>query len=414
MKSKNIFPESFVSVNDINYFRLKNGQIAVEETNNVIIASSKDDSVTLMTFDCEQNQVNFWKVNNEIHALASSSYIVLPEDTTLICCYSTKNYPDGYYIKYMASKRCGVFYVSDTEVSNLISYKEGYEEITFEDNIFYADAIKEKNSYHVIDESGKLIGSFTSKCKKLKGYNLFYDDKSVIINSIKIDVPGGISSVQIIKETAEYRVPISNLRKIIKVTNNKGVFYYTDKLDYLLGPVHDVKVYSAMDSRQKLMSKHEIFLHHPYPCIIAADGFVYVYEYGRLNTLINQLDVDKYCIFYVENCDDKYVFEIVGFKNDIPIYVLEYDKKNGKVLNSGHVEYIERGHKNEEKGYYSHICKKGDVFYVINSKSEFGVFSVRGKNLSKKIIYENGKVYLFEKDEMNIEIFEVDGYMRWI
>ena len=406
MKNKKIFVESFVSINGINYFRLENGQIAVEEISNIVISSSKDDDIILMTFDCGQNQVNFWKVNNEIHALASSSYIILPEDTTFIDCYLSENYPDGYYIKYITSEGCGIIYVSDTEVSNVISHKEGYEQITFEDNIFYADFIKEKNSYHVIDESGKILGSFTSKCKKLKGYKLFYNDKSIITGSTKVDVPGGISSIQIIKETTRDRVDVSELRKIIKVINSKGIFYYTDKLDYLLGPVQDVKVYAAAQD-SSFISKHEIYFYYLVPCFIAADGSVYLYKNDKLTTLINELDVDEYYIFLASNCEDKYVYQIIGFKSNIPIYVLEYDDEGDKVLNSGPVEYIGKGHKTEKDGY-QHICKKDDVFYVLNSKDESYVFSVRGKILSKKI-YHGNKVYILEKDEMNIKIYDVVG-----
>ena len=407
MKEKKFFPESFVNINDINYFRLKDGQIAVEEISNVIISSSKDDDIELITLDCGQKQVNFWKVNNEIHALASSSFITLPEDTTFIECYSSKIYHDGHYVKYMSSEGCGILYVSDTEVSNVISHEEGYEQITFEDNIFYADSLKDKNSYQVIEESGRVLGSFTSKCQKVKGYKLFYDDNSILTNSKKVDVPGGVSSVQIIKEIANSScVEIPNPRKIVKVINNQGIFYYTDKLDYLLGPVQDVKVYATKDSREP-MSKHEIYLYYFDPCIIAADGSVYVYKDGRLNTLINELDVDKYCIYSLRNYDDTYVHEIVGFKKNIPIYVLEYCRENDKVLNSGPVEYIGKGHKLKNNAC-THICKKDDIFYVINSKDESHVFSVRGKNLSKKM-YGHSKVYLLEKDEISIQILEMTG-----
>ena len=85
--SKKIVPESFVFINGIPYFRLKDGSIAVEKVTKVIINSSLDDNVELITLDCGSKEVNFWKIANKIYALASSSCLTIDKDTTFIDCY---------------------------------------------------------------------------------------------------------------------------------------------------------------------------------------------------------------------------------------------------------------------------------------------------------------------------------------
>lgn len=199
-KIKQFLPQNFEIVNGINYFRLEDGRVAVERTSNVTIDSSKEDIVELIMLEYDSMTVRLWKTNGKLYALASSSCVTIPEDTTFVDCYSSTNYPEGQYVKYISSGRCGIIYVSETEVSQVISYENGYTDICFENNLFYAESKEGDNKYHVIGESGKLLGAFPSKCRKLDGYMLFYDDNSIFINSSKFDIPGGVSSVEVIKQ----------------------------------------------------------------------------------------------------------------------------------------------------------------------------------------------------------------------
>ena len=137
MKTKEILPSCFISINGIVYFRLDNGNIAVEKIEKVVIDTKIEDTVKLITIDTDSSEkVNFWKINDKIYALASNAEgITLPKDTTFVDCYSSNNYPEGHYVKYKSSGSCGVIYVSETEVSNVISYENGYIEICFENDV---------------------------------------------------------------------------------------------------------------------------------------------------------------------------------------------------------------------------------------------------------------------------------------
>ena len=428
-KIKQILPQNFEIVNGINYFRLEDGQIAVERTSNVTINSSKEDIVELITLEFDSKTVRFWKTNGKLYALASSSCVTIPEDTTFVDCYSSTNYPEGQYIKYMSYGRCGIIYVSETEVSYVISYENSYTEICFENNLFYADSKEGDNKYHVIGESGTLLGAFPSKCRKLDGYMLFYDENSIFIDSSKFDIPGGVSSVEVI-----------NHDKItfVKVTNCNGIYYYTKGIEYLFGPIqkdeiHDIDhnscfVYEVVNKRvlqvfyikttedayvcKNLSSKKgiecHIFSNESNGKFFVADKVLYLLRGNEFISLINGVDANKYVITAQKiKFGGFWRYTIVGYQENIPVYLAYYESKYKKeVYDEGTLERIADGYKTQN-GQYSHICRKGNYIVVIAPDGKVEL-SVEGENCTKKE-YRGIPIYLVDKGKNKIELYRTAG-----
>lgn len=428
-KIKQILPQNFEIVNGINYFRLEDGRVAVERTSNVTINSSKEDIVELITLEYNSKTVRLWKTNCKLYALASSSCVTIPEDTTFVDCYSSTNYPEGQYVKYMSPGRCGIIYVSETEVSHVISYENGYTEICFENNLFYADYKEGDNKYHVIGESGKLLGAFPSKCRKLDGYMLFYDDSSIFIDSSKFDIPGGVSSVEVIKQ---------DKITFVKVVNSKGIYYYTKGIEYLFGPIqkdemHGIDhescfVYEVVNKKvvqvfyikttedtyvcKNLSSKKGIECHvfssESNGKFFVADKALYALRDKDFIILINGVDADKYVITAQKNnWSRSWRHTIVGYQENIPVYLAHYESSYKKeVYDKGKLERIADGYKTRD-GKFSHICRKGNYIVVIDPDGKV-VLSVEGENCYKKE-YRNGPIYVVEKGKNNIALYRTDG-----
>ena len=432
--SKEIFPESFVSINDITYFRLKEGQIAVENASKVTINSTKDDVVELITL----GKVNFWKVNDKIYALASSSCVTLPEDTEFVDTYHcSRNYPEGRYVKYLSSKGCGILYVSETEVSQVISYESGYTDICFEVGLFYADSKEGENKYHILDEGGKILWAFPTKRTKLKGYNLFYDDKSIFAYSSKFDIPGGISSVRVIKIGDLAEPYIKALRKayrqqneessnlLIRIKNSKGVWYYTAAIEFLIGPLKSDKivylttnscfVYESVNKKVMRVFYIGVTASREYKCyslssktgidcylnprcnIFVVDNTLYAQKKsGEFIQLINKPNADNYNVY---DGDRKIV--IIGYHDNYPVYLGYYC--NGNEIKEEYIlERIAEGYNK------AHICKSGDNIIGIDSNKEI-LFFAKGKNCYKKKMEGHG-IYVVEDSEDEIRLYYKNGW----
>lgn len=426
--SKKLLPESFIIINGITYFRLEDGKIAVEKPSKVTIDVSKDDVVELITLDCNSKKVSFWKVNDKIYALASSSCVIISKDITFVDCYSSKNYPEGQYVKYMASGRCGIIYVSETEVSNVISYENGYTDIHFENNLFYADSKEGNNKYHVIGESGKLLGSFPSKCRKLDGYMLFYDANSIFMDSSKIDIPGGISSVEVIKQEEI---------TFIKVINSDGIYYYTKGMEYLFGPIKkdeihgidhkscfvyevikknvvqvfyikinkDAYVCKTLSSKNKI--DYSIFGGEFKVNFFVADKVLYMLKGDEFIPLTSGVNVDKYTLYSEKNgFGTIWRICIVGYQKNIPVYLAYYSPDDKKVFYEGTLERIGDGY-SDWTHKFSHICRNGNEIVVIDPDGKV-ILSAKGENCYKKR-YQNSLVYVVEIDKNRIELYRYDG-----
>lgn len=228
---KNFQTNQFVIINGIPFFRKEDGKISVEKVKNTTINCSKEDKVELILVEDKAKILGIWKCKNEIYALTSASHLTIPEDAIFDDYYYSPNYLEGLYLKYISSLGCGVIYVSETSLCNIISYNKGYTEICYENQLFYAKR-HDCDKYDIISESCKVMGTFSSKCKKVQGYNLFYDKNRIYIEDFEVEIPNGILSVEIIKYE-EFQ--------FVKVVNKKGIYYYNKQMEYLFGPVQSVK-----------------------------------------------------------------------------------------------------------------------------------------------------------------------------
>ena len=222
MNTKKFFPKSFEMLDGVLYFRLEDGKISAERIGNVVIKSSIKDEVELVTFEKDSEKVSgFWKINNSVFALAASSSVVLPNDTIFVDCYFSNN---RQYVKYVSNGMCGIISVNDTEIKHIVTFQSRYVEITFENGFFYASYINGNCKYHILDEAGNLIKAFSTKCRKVDNEMLFYHESKIFIKSSEFEIPNGIESVKMI-----YKGEMA----FIKITNKKGIYYYTKNMLYL-------------------------------------------------------------------------------------------------------------------------------------------------------------------------------------
>lgn len=436
MKIKEILPSYFVTINGIVYFRLDNGKIAVERIDKVVIDAKIEDTVELITMDTDSSEkVNFWKINDNVYALASNAYdITLPKDTTFVDCYSSNNYPEGHYVKYKSSDSCGIIYVSETEVSNVISYENGYSEICFQNDVFYADAKNGENKFHVIGESGKLLGTFPSKCKRYGDYLLFYNENKIFIDSDEFEIPDGISSVEVINSEDSFT--------FIKVTNRKGVYLYNDRVEYLFGPVdcNELRVekisicscfiYALKKSKcinvsyvkfdetpvcKSISCKKGFKFYHDYGVnFFISDTTCYVFSNNKLDffplNIGENMKADTYKIHTSGTNKNNIFFTIVAFNNNEPIYYMEYTPNDERFPQCGYkLELITQGFDN--KNYITRLCDKYNSILGISNEGKI-LFKTNGKNIYKKRanVAQLGFTNLYFIEESNsFNIFTEDG-----
>lgn len=464
-KIKKIEPGNFENVNGINYFRLEDGRIVVERTEEgtndsskeVVINSSKEDVVELITLEYDSSKaVRFWKTNGKIYALVKpihvipDDYITIPEDTKFVACYSSSE--DTIYVKYRSSDRCGIIFTNKAGIVLLISHEKGYTEIDFSNDIFYADYQEVDNNYHIIDNWGKVLRTVQSKHNmktiKIDGYVLFYDDSSIFRDQLKVEVPGGISSVEVIEKDEI---------ALVKVINSRGIYYYTPVLEYLLGPIQRDELHYAARHRlydacwiyetlnnkiiqiffikrteeqylcKNLSSKDGIeFIetnerdyydgdsYAIMPRWFLADEILYVFHDNEFTKLIQGGNADKYVVR--TNISGSLWYTIVGYQENIPVYLAYYDVRLSlahdyarKVYDESILERIANGC--EEN---SHICRRiregnNNHIVVINSDGKV-IISTEGENCYYRASYNTVGctfIYIVEKGEKIIQKYFV-------
>lgn len=423
-QAKKLLPSNFVIINGIPYFRLENGTVSVENPNHVTINVSVQDDVELVTLNSISKEVNFWKVTDlqdNIYALASCCHIAVPKDITFDKFYFSKSYPEGVYVKYFSAGNCGILYVSETKVSTVISHTEGYSEICFENGLFYAEDNNEENKYYILNESGGFFGVFPSRCKKLNDYLLFYDDNKIFVGSDEYEIPGGITSIEVLNN--------ENII-LVKIINNNGVYYYTKNISYLLGPIqkHSIitinedKCYITETVDTKIINvfyisyKNEtytcesiscdtgIVMHHVFDCdFFSTNDSLYVISDENFLLLFNDIDVDKFS-FKARHKNLKIAAKtIIGFKNNIPVLYAEYSYDN-KTADLQSLTIIDSDFDNG-----IHICKKDNKILVIDKDGNV-ILSSTGEHCYKKqvhitnhlkprliyIVEDNGIIYLYK------------------
>lgn len=442
-KIKNVLPQTFEVINGIPYFRLESGEIAVENVKKITIKASKEDDVKLITLEHETKKIMFWRVKDKIYALSKERFCELPEDTTFVECYFSANYPEGCYVKYVTSGKYGILYVSETEVSSVITYKNGYTDITFENLLFYAESPKDDNKYCVIGESGKILGTFPTKCKKLDKYMLFYDDNKIFIDSSsEFEIPGGVKSVEII---------VKDDITFVKILNSNGIYYYTRGIEYILGPIvkDEIKLIDSnscyiYEKRAKKITKvyYISYEKEEYKCeYISCDAGIksyinykkesYTYYNSRIEANDSFFATDNMLYVFLEKKKkfvpiltdihaDSYVFTIVNtFRKDVKkwgiiaikenkaVNIAYYETGSDKVLRSNALEFVSDGWENQ------FIYKLDGEIVVLNIELKI-VFSADGKNcIKKKINFKDSwgipETYVIENKNEIISIYNKDG-----
>lgn len=248
------FPTNHFDISDnIFVFRDGSGNIAVENPNKITIGCTPEDKVTLITLSNEKKSVSFWKVATNLtttfYALTSSQPYTFPEHVGFISIYKSENYSEGFYVKYLCSDSCGILYISQTEISCVISHTSNYSDIIFENGMFYAikkpadtfDNNTSTSEYHIINESGNLISKHDTEVRKVKGFQLYYDEKRILNDCFSQEIPGGIISVEVVnlKQSSVYT---PKKFTFIRVTTKKGISYYTTSLELLFGPICEDKI----------------------------------------------------------------------------------------------------------------------------------------------------------------------------
>ncbi len=436
-KIEKILPQSFVVINEIPYFRLKSGEIAVETTFNITIHATKEDVVELIYLKFDSMSTCFFRIDDKLYALAGSdstnNSIDIPKDIHFTDLYSSQNYSQGLYVKYTYLDKCGIFYVSQTQLSHVITLDKGYTDIYFEDGMFYTYSESAIDKYQIINEAGEVIGSFASKVRKVKGYMLFYDDHRIFNQNSEFEVPGGIILIETCLVAYNYL--------FIKVVNHNGIYYYTKEFEYLVGPIQNAKIecvdygyysnsisffihevidekimqtsYITMTKDEKdlscctLSSKNGMTIHSlsfnfplPEKHFIVCDSTVLIYD-----------EEQKQFVSLIEGIANRYTFirklrvcHITGFKENKPIYWADYDVKANRIIQKGVFDILDTGWESE-----SYICKTGERILVINQNGDI-LFSTTGRSCYKKKRRSSRKelknIYVIDVDDDTIEIKE--------
>lgn len=433
-KRKDFLPQTFEVINGITYFRLEDGKVAVEKPTKVIIDSKLTDNVKLVTLKFRENTVMFWRINNEIHALASTLYSIIPRDAVFKDIYFSENYSEGFYVKYKNSTSCGILYISETEVSSVISHEKTYSDISFENGIFYAETIDEnqKKEYSLINESSQLLGTFPTKCKKLDGYLLFYDNNKIITDSKELEVADIINSLEVI---------IKNKVTLVRVITNSAIYYYTNQLEYIAGPLKNESVIQITDEScyiieecdnkivqliyigvefsnnnkgdyncKTITSSNNIIIYNKTDItkqfFVSSDNTLYSFP-NKFNTefkpILQNIQVDEFSFIRKFGVN---VWNILGLKDKLPAYFAIYNHVSGNLQFEGALEMLDDGFEEQTK-----ICKSNDKILVIKNDGTV-IVNAKGSKCYKKRVardfsYED--IYVVDDDMNSIQIFSKTG-----
>lgn len=417
-------PESFVTINFVTYFRLENGKLAVGDhgPSFVRLDTSRQDSVELITLDEYQKIVQFWKINDKFYSLNLSSYIEISDQITFVDYYFSNDYSDEVYIKYFeAGKGYGIIYVYKSRITHLIASSRRFTEISFEDDLFYAkDA---KNKYHIIDINANELGVFATKCKKTPGFSIFYDNKKIYGSSSEVEVPNGIETLELVAREDW---------KLLKISNASGIYYYSRRLEYILGPIKKDRItsdyryttssncliYEIIDEKvtqvfyvtdddnccfcRNLSCKDGINTYYEggeYYFLASNTFYHYCRATSKFVPIINGVDADSYSIISKRGA----VILIVAYKNENPFYIAQYFTKEEKVIDDG-LEYLCSGFK---KDTYIFKDNKNNSIFGITKNGE-KLFFTYGINCEKIKLYNSAFNFSALHDAKSIEVYMVE------
>lgn len=430
---------SFENINGNNFYRLKNGKIAVNNMENIIIEAKENDKIDLITLKNSNKVVRFWKIGKEIYLFKG-----LKKSEENICLILLKNkinslkslnefnvsdtleniifceLYEGLKVKYTYSNNCGIFEINKEGIREIISYEKGYIDIIYENELYYAKHKEDKEKYHILDSNGNIIEKSVLKSIMVKGNRIFYDQHKIFTNQKTIEMEEIIFSVKGI---------ISHELAIIKVVTSKGVYYYTNELLYLIGPMGKEKI-TGIDKNSCYIFEKDIkgniinvlyirYEKDNYICkeLSSTKGIeVYLY-FNNINVdffgisnrlylldrrkehtkdfelLIEKENINYYKII-LENKENN-VINIIGYKDDKPSlfvsYFLPYEAEEGRINYKFDIEFVEEGHNGD------FICKEKDFdnkFTVITKTGEILFRNTAQKCHARRINYKD--MYILE------------------
>ncbi len=171
--TKKLLPNTIEKFGEKLIFWLPTGEITLGNTSTVIMKPDLEDEVIFITVDNEVDSVSFFKVNGTYRALwfGDSNFCELPED---VIFENILYYEDGIaYIKYSVNQKCGVIRVDSERISIIISHEEGFDDITYEDGVFFAFN-SSHNNYWLIDKQGNKNYICREKVRKVEGYSIIW------------------------------------------------------------------------------------------------------------------------------------------------------------------------------------------------------------------------------------------------
>lgn len=400
MKTTKLLPGSVEEVNGIIYFRLANGNVATKNTSNVIIESTSNDCVELITF--ETNSANlvpvFWKVNNKLYTLNASSFILVPENISFIQYYNNIQEKKNY-IKYVVKDKCGIICVSESKIEILISHEESYVEISYGVNLFFAqlELKRDEIEYVIIDEIGRVISTFRKGSKKIEGYNLFYNDFNNCNDCSVGAIRGGIASIELKK------LPSVTL---IEIEDKSGHYhYYSDRMKFLFGDFEG----KAVIRKWLLWVENRLLVCDPKKNTEGYFTKIFYLENREGCYKVEQIPNQKYeeGMYYYFCFDIDNDMELITFKNGLPIYYNSisaaecYDKP--RYFDQCALEYF-------GDGYHAYILKRKDNsrFFILSCKGRVINYSLEGINLYKRI-FSGRRFYVLEHEDGKLSLLTPSG-----
>ena len=139
----------------------------------------------------------------------------------------------------------------------------------------------------------------------------------------------------------------------------------------------------------------------------ASKGDLYVRKDKKYISLITEADVDRYVLHQLSN--HYYNYTVVGFKKDIPILVAYYKRGSRELAFECRLEKILDGYmiENEISHIYIANWSNHKRIIIIDATGKV-ILDVGGNNCHKKN-YKGSQIYLIEKEEDRIELYDILG-----
>lgn len=274
---KEFLPGTSFNKDGITYFRLETGNIAVEKETNITHTFSKDTVVEIITiskgfklfrvngssyysiapfpkgYKIVDPDLNYKILDPDLKLETAKEYVTYYDkyyvgedkhisiyDFNVLDVLCTKTYPEGRYVKYSDnSGYIGLFYLSDTEISDIFRHTE-YIDIILYSGYFFCK--KKNGEFDVFCETRHYVGTTPSICEITKvTKSVFYSDTTIFSNTARtlwsnfqVEVDEGILSADVVR---------FDKLEIIKVLTQSGTTkLYSINCDYLCTCYNEVKI----------------------------------------------------------------------------------------------------------------------------------------------------------------------------